>query len=272
MKTTLQASETALSVDPMAAILLTSCVYVRSPFVKLNDPVDRVNLTIHALRHWLDFEEGNSFIICDGSGYDFTDDCNKNFPSKDIECLHFINDVESVEKFGKGYGEGEIVNFALANSRYLKEEKYFVKCTAKLWVRNFGFISRTLRGPFQCDFLFDDNSFVKNPTPSHIDTRFYIADKEFYLANLAKTYKKVRDREGYYLEHAFCDDILRSGYDVSSLILLVPAVIDGASGTSGIIHVSNKYPPPGVYLRHFNKLIALRLRRFLKKNGIFGSY
>src|SRR5512137_146085 len=90
-------------------LLLTSCVHVSAPFVELSDPAKRVELTLKSIKQWLKIAGNLNVVICDGSGYDFTKDVAEWFPQARIECISFKNNTELVLAYGKGYGEGEIV-------------------------------------------------------------------------------------------------------------------------------------------------------------------
>ena len=137
-------------------LLLTSCVTVSAPFTQITDQTIRVELTIQSIQKWLCIANDLKIVICDGSNYDFSAIVADNFPYHAIECLSFNNDTESVAKHGKGYGEGEIIKYALAHSTFLNEADYFAKCTSKMWVNNFLECHNYWNGFFlaDCDFAY----------------------------------------------------------------------------------------------------------------------
>ena len=120
-------------------LILTSCVNPSAnvPYLTITNGALRKDMTLHSLCKWQEINPGMNVVLCDGSGYDFSEDIQDRFQNLNIECLAFKNSWQQVEKYGKGYGEGEILKYALVNSLFLKEADCFAKCTARLWVENF---------------------------------------------------------------------------------------------------------------------------------------
>jgi hypothetical protein len=77
---------------------------------------------------------------------------------------------------------------------------------------------------------FDSASF-REPSGSNSNayTVFYKCNVDFYRKNLMNSYKKVRDKWGYWLEHAFYDDLVGKDFELFSE---EPQVV-GRSGSSG---------------------------------------
>jgi hypothetical protein len=213
-------------------ILLTSSVFVSAPFTKLVNTDDRLQLTIKSIKMWLVVSHKIKIVICDGSGYDFNDIVSRDFPNACIECLSFENDRHLVSIYGKGYGEGEIIKYAIEHSLILKEEKSFAKCTAKLWLNNYFDYLKKWNGYLLCDCNFINLKDLRNIRIDSVDTRFYIVDKEFYIDALMNAYKNVRDGDGYYLEHAYMDAVLDK--KIKNFISTVPLNMSGVSGSSGL--------------------------------------
>jgi hypothetical protein len=46
-----------------------------------------------------------------------------------LEQISYCQNEDLIKLRGKGYGEGELINFALKNSTFLKSEESFFKCT-----------------------------------------------------------------------------------------------------------------------------------------------
>jgi len=214
-------------------LLLTSSIVVSAPYVAISDPSHRVKLTLDSIKQWLEIAGDLNIVICDGSGYDLTQEVSAYFPLAKIECIHFQNDNELVSMYGKGYGEGEIIKYALEHSVYLKQADYFIKCTSKLWVKNFPEIMRRWNNQFQCQFGLEKPKSFRRAIPHIIDTRFYIINKNYYSKYFIDTYKKVRDHEGYYLENSFRDVVLNAKLKASSILFTTHPQIEGVAGTSG---------------------------------------
>jgi len=222
---------------PIPPVLLTSCVIVSDHSVNLKDKDSRIGLTLQSIEKWLAIEPSLRLVICDGSNYDFTGIILNRFPNANIECLFFQNDTRSVRIYGKGYGEGEIVNYAIANSVYLREFDYFAKCTAKLWVDNFLDCFASWNGIFLCKGFFSDVFSFKRTQFTYVDTRFYIVNKSFYLKYFASAYLKVGGEHGLSLEHCFRDVILAN--KLKGIMFNLPPVICGVGGGSGTYYKNN---------------------------------
>lgn len=244
-------------------LLLTSCVHVSAPFVALSDPAKRVESTLESIKQWLNIAGDLSIVICDGSGYDFTKDVAATFPQAKIESICFQNNSELAAAYGKGYGEGEIVNYALEHSEYLKRSDCFMKCTSKLWVKNFPEILKCWNNLFQCQFGLEKPKSIRNAKPHFIDTRFYIIKKSYYIDNFSNVYKNVRDHDGIYLEHCFRDVIVANGLRASSILFPIPPLIVGVAGTTGETYIAAN--PINARFKQFKTRLRLKLyERFYK--------
>lgn len=218
-------------------ILLTSAVIVTDHSGTLNDANSRIKYTIESIDKWLAISENLRLVICDGSGFDFSKIVFEKFPEANIECLYFENNKELVALYGKGYGEGEIVKYALLHSAYLKEAEFFAKCTSKLWVQNFFECLEYWNGTFLCKGYFSNVFSFKKTQFSYVDTRFYLVNKTFYLKNLVSAYLNVGGEQGLSLEHCFRDVILKEQY--KKILFNVHPDICGVGGGSGIYYKKN---------------------------------
>jgi hypothetical protein len=209
-------------------ILITSAIQPSASFTALQDAQARLQATEDSLRAWLQLG-AHRVVICDGSGFSLDNRFQaaiSGFRGIQIETLTFRNDAESVGKFGKGFGEGQIVAHALANSQLIKAASTFAKCTGKLWVENCHAVLANRSTPF----LADATGGLFNP--GMLDTRFYVSDVAFYRQWLLHSHERVRDQEGYFLEHAFMDDVRRSG--LRGWISRPSMRIVGMSGSAGV--------------------------------------
>jgi hypothetical protein len=213
-------------------ILITSAINVSADKTALRNSSDRLTETLKGLQEWLRLPCAPRIVLCDGSGFDlgpFLADlpCETK---KRVEHLSFTNSVDMVRTRGKGWGEGEIVNFALEHSETLRAASAFAKCTGKLWIPNYVQCVRKFNGVASFDF----NGRLK---PRFIDTRFYIVSKDFFFARLANVYKTVQDNQGFYLEHAFLH-ALGDVHPGNYAMLPVPWI----QGTSG--SMATRYEQP----------------------------
>lgn len=101
------------------------------------------------------------------------------------ECLSFRGNGEMVIKINKGYGEGEIIEYALNNSEILKNAATFCKVTGRVKVRNIDSVLYKME--------YGGNYFNRGIQHGRhsIDTRLYCCDIAFYRRNLQDIYKRL---------------------------------------------------------------------------------
>ena len=220
-------------------LLLTSSVIPTDLSGNLNDPSMRIKHTIESIAEWLKIDPQIQMVICDGSGYDFSDTVKINFPSANIECIFFDNDAEQIKKHGKGYGEGEIIRYAIEHSKFIKQSDVFIKCTAKLWVANFDQCLSQWNNQFICGAYFANVFSYKKTTLKFVDTRFYISRKDYYLKYFSAAHTQLGNTVGLSIEDTFLDVILQE--KMKHIFFRTPPVICGVGGGSG------KYYKSGVF-------------------------
>jgi hypothetical protein len=207
-------------------VLLTSAIKVSAQQTVLTDSDARLALTLQSIEHWRRIPGVRQVVVCDGSGFDLSAHIKGQGAQGLAECevLAFTNDAAMVKARGKGFGEGQIVQHALAHSRILAGAPSFAKCTGKLWVPNFADCCAHFNG----SALFD---FRGGLAPDRIDTRFYMVSRSFYDEHLAKAHQLVNDSAGFHLEHAFLQ--MLGGMPARSFISAVVPRILGVSGSDG---------------------------------------
>lgn len=233
-------------------LLLTSSVIPADLSGNLNDPGMRMRHTIESISEWLKIDPHIQIVICDGSGFDFSETVKVNFPSANIECVFFNNDAEQIKRHGKGYGEGEIIRYAIEHSRLMKESEAFIKCTAKLWVANFNQCLLNWNKQFTCGAYFADAFTYKKTTLKFIDTRFYISRKDFYLNHFSSAHVQLGNT-GQGIEDTFLDVI--QDKKIKHILFGTPPVICGVGGGSG------KYYKSGVI-----RVLKDRLRNWIARS------
>lgn len=212
-------------------ILLSSSVVPTDKDVKLGDPGERLFHTLESIAEWLKHSERVRLVVCDGSGFNFADVVAKKFPNAEIECLAFVNDRERVLKQGKGYGEGEIVKYAVENSRFIRQSGVFAKCTGKLWVENFVRCLDAWRGPFMGKAHFD-NVFSLRPTRmAYFDTRFYMVEVGFYKKYFMDAHLAVGGNSGLSIEDCFMEIVVSQ--QMKHILFREQPIICGVGGGSG---------------------------------------
>lgn len=218
-------------------ILLTSSVVAHDTSVRLKDTDERTRLALESVAEWLKMEPAQTLVLCDGSGFDFTDAVQRQFPGARIECLQFENNQEMISQFSRGYGEGEIVRHAVKHSHLIAEADCFAKCTSKLWVENFHRCTEEWNGRFVGKGVFM-NAFtpLRKTEFAYIDTRFYIASVGFYQQHFEEAHKRIGMREGkaFSLEDSFHEIALEQG--LQGILLRRAPVICGVGGGTGVYY------------------------------------
>ena len=215
-------------------LIITSAITPEAPFVAISDVNQRLLLTFNSIKKWRLLYPNLKIILCDGSNYKFDLDNEKSFFEKmgEIEILSFKNNYENVKKFGKGYGEGEIIAYALENSIYLKGADNFAKCTSKLWVTNLQNLIDKYNGKLNIYKNYNSTFSIKL---RQCDTRFYIVNKNLYKKYFLNIHENVNDYSGIYLEHCFANAIKINKLGLTNFDN--KPLINGYSGSTGSIYL-----------------------------------
>lgn len=213
-------------------VLLTSSVVAHDLSVRLKDTDERVRLAMESIAAWLKINPDQPLVLCDGSGFDFTDLVQRNFFGSKIECLHFNNDREKVQLFGRGYGEGEIVRYAVNRSEIIAHTGCFAKCTSKLWVENFSECMKPWNGEILIKGVFNNAFSLTRLTEfSYIDTRFYAMSTAQYKALFINAHQSIDPLRGHGLEECFRDTFITN--HLRHCLMPLPPVICGVGGGIG---------------------------------------
>jgi len=128
----------------------------------------------------------------------------------DVEQISYYQDEQQLRLKGKGYGEGELLRFALENSITLETEDSFFKCTGKVHCRNFeSIINMINHNKLQSIFwrhLGDGGSLQQ-----WADIRFFFTTKEFCKESLIPAYQKANDTEAaaeYFVFHLLNEKLI----------------------------------------------------------------
>ena len=213
------------------SILLTSSVVPMDKTVLLKDQAQRIYYTLESIGEWLKVLPVAKIVICDGSNFDFSSLIKKAFPGSSIECLFFLNDEKKIEDLGKGYGEGEIIKFALKHSKYLQSSSWFVKCTAKLWVKNFEMLLPRWNGSLLLKPYISRIFSLSHSRLEYIDTRFYMISKHLYEGLFINAHVGIDTLNGIGLENIFLDIVKEEG--LKKIFFTVSPIIAGVGGGSG---------------------------------------
>ena len=152
---------------------------------------------------------------------------------KQFEFLSFQGDDDMVTKRGKGYGEGQIIEYVLMNSRIAQEEDYFVKLTGRLKLDNADKIFSKVKQ----NKGYINKSIISGKEVT--DTRLYAMPIRWFKDYFMQAYKLVDDKHDYYLEHVYAD-IIRKNKLVFQNFPVYPR-ITGIAGSSGQVYSFSRW-------------------------------
>ena len=122
---------------------------------------------------------------------------------KDVEILVFDGNKD-VGRFGKGYGEGEILEHVCTHSRLLQASPSFYKVTGRLFVSNFDALSLAT---LTVDAFQRKQPKDERPRPRKVVTTFFKCSVALFESRLVHAYKEVDDRQGVFIEHVYYNQL-----------------------------------------------------------------
>lgn len=226
-------------------LLMTGCINPSDDvgMLAINSSEKRRDQTIKAISFFIDHTDIKKIVYCDNSGTHEDEELyyRAQEKGKEFEWLSFLGDVEKTLQKGKGYGEGEIIKYAMEYSRLISESSIIIKCTGRLYVRNTNLMLK----------LLNKNYSYLDYHDGYIDTRFYVVQKDDYENYLIDAHNSVDDYKKKYIENVFFHIAYKSG-DVFKPFLLSPDIV-GVSGSMGRIYNDS-------FLIHYAKTIRTALR------------
>jgi hypothetical protein len=259
-----------MNTDSNEILIMTATINVgNTPHVQIRDDQERLFQYLCSLVAWIKLTKIKTIVFCENSStsYDFSEICKfAEDNGKKLEILILDANQKSFRQ-GKGYGEGKILEYAINNSQYLKNETNFYKITGRLFVSGFDEVQEThatLQNVFKAPAWIEERENIKDPNPARLMLRllkrriitlqtrgwqnfnqpknnvftvFYKSNVEFFRERLMHSYKRVNDKYGYCLEHAYHDDLRGCFKTFSTEFKIV-----GRSGTHGQLIDGLDYP------------------------------
>lgn len=196
----------------------------------LQNDVDRLQQYKEALLFTIWSNAFTQIIFCENSnfGTECLADMHKEAVKAgiELELLSFEGNAKEVLKHGKGYGEGEIMDYVFKNSRLLSQETYFVKITGRIKIINIKDI---------CERIKDQMCYFNIPNwtiRDYYDTKLYAMPVSIFDEYFRKAYTQVWDDEGIYLEKVYTKILLEEKIKVKNFERY-PRVL-GKQGSTGL--------------------------------------
>lgn len=198
----------------------------------LRDENERLRQYEESIHFLLDSGAFSKVIFCENSGYGIEKlshllDTARN-KGIELELLSYQGNVEKACIHGKGYGEGEIMDYVFSHTKIASMEPYFIKITGRLKVNNIEDIVTRI-DPEKTYFN------IPNRTRRDIyDTRIYgmpvLQFKKYFL----DVYEQVMDDQGIFLEMVYTQILRETKIKVTNFPRYPR--ITGMSGSGGIVY------------------------------------
>lgn len=187
-------------------LLLTASVNPaasKTPFTHILDPKVRLAEYLQNIKKIIAENVFEKIVFCENTNYNYDYSQIVAFAkSKNVtlEPLVFEGNYEKISQQGKGYGEGQIIKYAIMNSRLLMPDSVFYKLTGRIFVRNIASIVKKNKDK--------DIIFIKAQRKVKIvDARFFKTSVAFFKEHLLDEFVKVNDPEKHYLEMVYFEKL-----------------------------------------------------------------
>jgi hypothetical protein len=216
-----------------AVLLLTGAINVLQQMVPtpvISNSEERLSQYLYSIGYAIDhYYSIEKIVFCENTDYahnyvSLIERARKK--GKELEILTFKGNYPVIQQRGKGYGEGEAIEYALKNSKLLKNYRSFYKLTGRLVIENLDQLVASTK---------EENGFIWHPKEiyqrktDHVETFFFKASREFYTDRLLDAYKEVDEINHLYIEHLFYERLKK----LKIRAFKFPLQIIGNSGTSG---------------------------------------
>ena len=181
-----------------------------TPYLMVRDEGTRIQQYMCALVSWARTRRVRRIIFGENSNtrFDFSRIVGHlEAAGKEVELLVFDGNKES-PRFGKGFGEGEILEHVYTHSRLLRMTDTFYRVTGRLFVRNFDLVSDAT----QSRHAFRRKYAKPARNPSKVDTTFFKCGLDLFESRLMHAYRRVDDRlvddrRRVFIEHIYFDQL-----------------------------------------------------------------
>lgn len=198
----------------------------------LRDENERFGQYEEGIRFLIESRAFSKIIFCENSGFgteklSYLADMASG-KGMELELLSFQGNIEKACFHGKGYGEGEIMEYVFSHSSLVQEELYFIKMTGRLKVDNIKNIVRHLNTR---KTYFN----IPNRTRRDIyDTRIYGMSCVQFKKLFMDVYKQVMDEQENFLECVYTQIIQDNKIKITNFPCY-PRIV-GISGSGGSVY------------------------------------
>lgn len=182
-------------------LLMGSAIRTPKAFQAITAADVRLEQTLCGLIRWIRDASVETIVLCDGSEPDYDFSRIVAFAKehgKTLETLLFHKEEDRYETRGKSYGEGQVLEYAIAHSAHLKPGGTFYKVTGRTYIENFDAI-KTLHTKDDAVFIGPASVMMPKGTPADVFgrrsvwTQFYKCGVDFFSKHLLKAYLETND-------------------------------------------------------------------------------
>jgi len=181
-----------------STVLITTAIAPPAgmPYLKITNVATRHLTTKAAIFFWAAQGVGR-IVVADATGRaPLNEEEMEMLKAMDVEIeqITYLQNEALIKSKGKGFGEGELIKFALANSVFLKSAEAFFKCTGKVYCRNFKAISQLINSNNIQNMFWrwlEPGDFLR----TWADVRFFYSTKEFCETHLIPAYLRSDDNK-----------------------------------------------------------------------------
>lgn len=213
-------------------IFLTACVNPKGmSFTKLTTPKERAKQYVDAIKYYI-INTNYNILLVENTGYSFEKDFKHEVMQGRIELLTFHGN-EYDRLFGKGYGEGLIVTYAIKHSTLLVNANKIIKITGRHIITNFKIIDKVIKITSRKPFIHFNLAYTGDRQTACSD--MFIGTTNFFKKYLFNYLPKINDSQNYYFEDALYDAAKLAIKEKNYHFSLLPFNLQqqGLSGTTG---------------------------------------
>ena len=211
-------------------ILLTACVNPEGmSSTKLQDTGVRLEQYKKALTFYLS-ETPYKILFVENSSCDFSNEFSTYINDGRLEYITFTGNNYNLS-LGKGYGEAQILLYAIENSSLLKNASTIIKITGRIIVEN------TMQLSSITNISSKENVAIAcniRPSKKLGTSTFFICKKKFLIKYFLPYICEINDANRIWFEHVLYEAIIKCKKEKEgrSMIFSKPLKIKGIEGTT----------------------------------------
>lgn len=215
-------------------LIITGCINPNKdvPVLSVKDGDQRRKQYIDSIKFYIEKANFKYIVFCDNSAaevdknlFELANKCGKSF-----EWLSFLGNSEKVVEKGKGYGEIEIINYAIAHSKLINSCECIFKVTGRLIIKNINWFIRLGK---------DSTNYFMVGMDDFVDTRCYNMELMEFREFFSEAGESVDDNNDVFLEHVFYKIIFNN--KITYKLFPIEPEFSGISGSHGYSYDAPHY-------------------------------